>query len=444
MPPRQIRPVRNLSGKVVPPGDKSISHRQALLGALGSGRSTLSHYSSGADCQSTLDCIAAMGAAYRREGEQVEIDGVGLQGLRAPEAQLDAGNSGSTIRMLSGILAAQTFSTAIGGDESLQRRPMRRVIEPLAQMGARIGSRDGRPPLEFTPAPGGLRAIRYALPVASAQVKSAILLAGLYADGETTVEEPQATRDHTELALTARGVVVKRRRGAISLHGPVRELPAQDSRIPGDISSAAFFLCAAAMFPEARVTIEGVSLNPTRTALLDLLRRMGARLEISAIEESGGELSGTLDAGGPAVATGFAGLMREPERFAGTEISGAETVALIDEIPVLAVLATAADGGIRFSNAGELRVKECDRIAAIVRNLHAMGAECEEFAEGLFVPGPQRLHGAEIQTFGDHRIAMAFSIAGLVAEGETLIDDPDCASISYPEFFSVLEQIAQR
>ncbi len=431
--PLALLPARNLAGALRPPGDKSISHRYALLSALAAGRSRLSHFSTGADCRSTLACMAALGARVRWEDETtVAIEGRGLRGLQAPAAALDAGNSGTTIRLLSGILAAQPFAARIGGDASLSRRPMRRVIEPLASMGAQIAAADGCPPLAFSPAAGGLRPLHYRLPVASAQVKSALLLAALYAAGETVIEEPLPTRDHTELALNECGVTLARRRRSIALAGPARDWPGRDFRIPGDPSSAAFFLCAAALFPEANLLIEEVSLNPTRTALLDLLRRLGAKLSVVSVEQRGGELCGSLQCGG------------SQGGLAGGDIAGAETVALIDEIPILAVLATACRGGLRFRDAAELRVKESDRIAAIARNLRALGAECEEFPDGLYVPGPQTLRGARLESCGDHRIAMAFAIAALRADGPSELDDPGCAAISYPEFFPLLEKLVER
>lgn len=431
--PLALQPARNLSGALRPPGDKSISHRYALLCGLAAGGSRLTHFSTGADCRSTLGCLAAMGVGVSwKDDETVEIEGHGLHGLKAPAGELDAGNSGTTLRLLSGVLAAQPFACRIGGDASLSRRPMRRVIEPLMAMGARIGAAESKPPLEFHPAPEGLRGIHYRLPMASAQVKSALLLAALYARGETVIEEPAPTRDHTELALRELGVEIATRRQQHSLIGPARDWPGRDLRIPGDPSSAAFFLCAAAMFPEANLLIEEVSLNPTRTALLDLLRRLGAKVSVVAVEARGAELCGSLQCGG------------SEGRLTGGEIAGAETVALIDEIPILAVLATACEGGLRFRDAGELRVKESDRIAAIAENLRAMGAQCEEFADGLYVPGPQKLHGTQLRSHGDHRIAMAFAIAALRAAGGSDLDDPECAGISYPEFFSLLDKLAER
>lgn len=453
MAERTISSATNVAGTISVPGDKSISHRQAIFSALASGRSVLTGFSSGADCQSTLDCLAGMGVPIRHEGARVIIEGVGLRGLQAPAAVLDAGNSGSTIRLLSGVLAAQTFSTSITGDASLRRRPMRRVIDPLTQMGARISSDKGKPPLVFLPPLEDLKPINYVLPVASAQVKSAILLAALYATGVTSVEEPQRTRDHTELGLTLRGVDIRRKFGRISLTGPVSSLPPIDCAIPGDASAAAFFLCAAAMLPDSDLTVANMSLNPTRTALLDVLRGMGAQVELLNVQEQSGELCGDVRVCGTYAAAGsftpFAqarssSASATQASLSGTSISGPETVALIDEIPVLAVLATAADGGIRFEDAGELRVKESDRIASIATNLRAMGAECEELPDGLFVPGPQQLHGALIHSYGDHRIAMGFAIAALRASGDTVIDDPDCASISFPEFYQVLDRVAVR
>ena len=429
-----IRPARNLTGSVRPPGDKSISHRCGMLGALASGTSRFTNFSTGADCASTLACMQALGARVERSNDAVSVTGVGLRGLRPPAAPLDAGNSGSTIRMLSGILAAQSFASTIAGDASLARRPMQRIIDPLRQMGALIDSAaGGRPPLQFAPVPGGLHGIEYALPVASAQVKSAVLLAGLFAQGATVVVEPLPTRDHTEILLRQCGVSVAVRGGRIELRGPAAELRPLEIAIPGDPSSAAFFLCAAAMFPEATLVVGGISLNPRRAALLDVLRRLGARVGVVEIAEAGGELTGSLSVAGPA-----AGSLR------GTRIEGPETVALIDEIPVLAVLATACEGGIHFADAGELRVKESDRIASIAANLRRMGAVCEERPDGLVVPGPQPLHGAALESYGDHRIAMAFAVAGLIADAPVEIADAGCASISYPEFYATLERIAER
>lgn len=430
-----LTPARNLSGAVRPPGDKSLSHRCALLAALAEGPSQLSHYATGADCQSTLACLAALGVNVERGGpEEVTITGAGLHGLRAPAGPLNAGNSGTTLRMLSGVLAAQPFATEISGDASLCNRPMRRVLEPLRRMGAKAAAAvNDRPPLTFSPS-SGLRGIEYALPVASAQVKSALLLAGLYATGATRIVEALPTRDHTELLLRHMGVPVETATQplTVSLTGPVERLaPLGDFRIPGDPSSAAFFLCAAAAIPGADLLVDGISLNPTRSALLDVLRRLGARPEVVSLEAHAGELAGSLHLEGPEVLT-------------GTRIAGAEAVALMDEIPILAVLATRTRAGIEFDDVGELRVKESDRLAAIAQNLRAMGGECEERPDALRVPGGQKLHGAELPSYGDHRIAMAFAVAALLATGDSLIQDADCASISYPEFYTTMEHLAER
>jgi len=439
MADQEIQPARNLSGAVRPPGDKSLSHRCALLGALAEGDSVLENFATGADCQSSLACMAALGAAVERDPAtgKVTVHGVGLHGLRAPAGQLDAGNSGSTLRMLSGILAAQPFPTAIGGDASLQRRPMRRILTPLREMGARIQAADGdRPPLSFAGTDAPLRAMDYTLPVASAQVKSAILFAGLYAQGTTVVGEPLTTRDHSEILLRHMGAPIHRRRGTparIEIEGPVEKLsPLGDFRIPGDPSSAAFFLCAAAAFAEGDILVSDVSLNPTRSALLDVLARMGAKAEIVSVADQAGELAGTLH------------LASHGKKLTGTTIAGEEAVALIDEVPILAVLATATRDGIDFQDVGELRVKESDRIATIAANLAAMGARCDVRPDGLFVPGQQRLHGARLPSHHDHRIAMAFAVAALLAEGPSVIGDAECAAISFPEFYTNLERLAER
>lgn len=434
MSDRAVTPARQLQGAVRPPGDKSISHRAAMLAAIGDGSAKLANYSTGADCQSTLRCLEQLGVQVARGEEVIEIAGVGLRGLQAPGARLDAGNSGSTIRMLSGILAAQPFASEIGGDASLSRRPMARIKEPLTMMGANIKAALGAmPPLQFAAAAGGLRAIEYQLPVASAQVKSAILLAGLFASGTTRVLEPIATRDHTELMLQHLGAPLERHAGVIEIRGPVESLRALGEYVvPGDPSSAAFFLCAAAALPGSDVIVEEVLLNPTRAALLDVLARLGAQPQVMAVEERAGELVGTLQIRGPKSGLG------------GTNIAGAEAAALMDEVPILAVLATQTTAGIRFEDVAELRVKESDRIETVAANLRAMGARCEAGPSSLEVPGKQRLRGARVVTRGDHRIAMAFAVAGLWAEGETVIEDSECAAVSYPEFFADLDRLASR
>jgi 3-phosphoshikimate 1-carboxyvinyltransferase len=422
-----LRPARNLAGTLRLPGDKSISHRYALLAALAEGRTALENFSSGEDCAHTLGCLRALGCQVDAlGGGRVEIEGRG-RNLAAPSAPLDCGNSGSTMRMLAGILAAQNFSSELLGDASLSRRPMARVIEPLTAMGAHIASADARPPLRITGAK--LHALDYKMPVASAQVKSSVLFAGLLADGPTFVEEPLPTRDHGELALQAFGAEITRARNRVGITGGQR-LRAIEARIPGDISTAAFFLCAAALFPESSLTIEDLLLNPTRAAVLDLLAAMGARILTLNLEVHNGELVGTvkLEAGG----------------LKGAIISGAQTGALIDELPVLAAIAPCTEEGIEIRDARELRVKESDRIAAIATGLRAMGAEVEEREDGLRVPGRQRLRGATVNSAGDHRVAMAFAVAALRAQGETTILGAEAAAVSYPEFFSTLESLIER
>lgn len=422
-----IRPARNISGSIRLPGDKSISHRYAMLAAIAEGCTRLDNFSTGADCSSTLNCLRALGAEWERAGDVVTIRGRGPK-LQAPTTPLDCGNSGSTMRMLSGILAGQDFSSELLGDPSLSRRPMARVMTPLQAMGAKISATNAsHAPLRITG--GDLKAIDYKMPVASAQVKSAVLFAGLFANGETRVEEPVHTRDHGELALRAFGAEVRLERNGASIVGG-QQLHGIEATIPGDLSSAAFFLCAAALFPGSQLTITGLGLNPTRSSLLDLLAGMGVRISITQLEEHYGELTGTVQVQG--------GELR------GTVIQSPYTEKLIDEIPVLAAIAPYTETGIEIRDARELRVKESDRIAALATNLRALGADVEEREDGLRIPGKQSLRGAEIDSFGDHRIAMAFSVAALQAEGETVIKGADAAVISFPEFFEVLASVVQR
>ena len=421
-----IRSARNILGSMCVPGDKSISHRYAMLAALAQGRSRFENYSPGADCASTLGCVKALGCKVERDEKgAVVIDGIGPQ-LRAPSGPLDCGNSGSTMRMLSGIVAAQPFSSELIGDESLSRRPMKRVMEPLRLMGAEITATDDHAPLSITGT--RLHGIAYAPPVASAQVKTCLLFAGLLADGLTEVEEPTRTRDHGELALRAFGAELSRTGNAVSIAGG-QTLHPLEAFIPGDSSSAAFFLCAAAIFPESNLVIDGVLLNPTRSALLDVLAAMGCRINMLRVEEQFGELVGTIS---------LVSSVSMP-----VEISGAQTALLIDELPVLAAIAPYTAGMV-VRDAGELRVKESDRLSAVTRNLQAMGAAVEQTADGWKIPGRQKLHGAEIESFGDHRIAMAFAIGGLRAEGETVIRNSACVGISYPGFFRDLETVLER
>jgi 3-phosphoshikimate 1-carboxyvinyltransferase len=400
-----------------------------MLAAIAEGTSRLRNYSTGQDCASTLSCLRQLGCNWKRDSEAentITIEGRGPR-LHAPTHALNCGNSGSTMRMLSGVLAGQEFTSELIGDESLSRRPMARIIAPLTQMGAQISAGEAqRPPLRIHGAT--LKAIDYATPVASAQVKSCVLFAGLSAVGTTRVSEPVRTRDHGELALRAFGAEVQSDANRVSIQGGQR-LHAIEATIPGDISSAAFFLCAAALFPDSDLTINSLLMNPTRARLLDLLTQLGMKISIVEMEDHHGELVGTVEVKGGSLT--------------GITISGADSAALIDELPVLAAIAPYTRNGIEICDASELRVKESDRIAVVARNLRDMGARVEERPDGLSVPGQQSLQGAEIDSHGDHRIAMAFAVAALRAQGETHISNANAADVSYPGFFRDLESVTQ-
>lgn len=422
---REIQPARRIAGTIALPGDKSISHRYALLASLAEGRSTIANYATGADCASTLACLHALGVRCKRAGATVTIGGGGLRGLRPAAAPLDAGNSGTTMRLLSGILAGSPFETTIGGDASLSRRPMRRIIRPLERMGATIRAREGGlPPL--TVRGGALRPIRYELPMASAQVKTAVLFAGLFADGVTIAVEPAPTRNHSEIALRRFGADVTVRDGAVAVAGNPR-LTAQALRVPADLSSAVFFIAAALLLPGSELRIEGVGLNPTRAAVLDVLQQMGGRIAVQRGADEG-EPAGAVE-------------VRGGGRLRGGEIAGAVTAAAIDEIPLLAVLGAFSREGLRIRGAAELRVKESDRIAATAENLSRMGAEVKTSADGMDIAGNGRLRGAALDSFGDHRIAMAFTVAALAAEGPSRMSGAEAASISFPEFYDLLDSL---
>jgi 3-phosphoshikimate 1-carboxyvinyltransferase len=425
-----VRPARTISGSLEVPGDKSISHRYAMLASLAEGPSEITHFSAAADCRSTLDCFSRMGVKFDLQGDLVRIDGAGIGGLRKPRRTLDAQNSGTTMRMLTGILAGQEFKSTLDGDASLRRRPMRRVMDPLAKMGARIEAREGGfAPLKIEGT--RLSSINYTLPVASAQVKSAVLLAGMFADGVTSVTEPVRTRDHTELALAEFGARVEHEGRTIRIHGRP-ELKGRKLRVPGDLSSAVFFLAAALILPESSLVIHDVGLNPTRSAVLDVLGSMGAPVSLVSIRSENGELIGDLS------------VRHEPVK--GGTIEGDAIAQLIDELPAIAVLGPYTEQGIEIRNAAELRVKESDRISVLVENLRRMGARVDELPDGLRVAGRSagQLHGAEIEPHGDHRMAMAFAIAALGAKGDTTIRDADCAAVSYPDFFPALERLLER
>jgi 3-phosphoshikimate 1-carboxyvinyltransferase len=431
-----ILPAKHLAGAVEPPGDKSISHRYAMLAALAEGTSELRHFAPAADCHNTLDCMSKLGAEVKVDEDVVRITGCGARGFKSSWRPLDAGNSGTTMRLLTGILAGQDFTSKLTGDASLQKRPMKRVVTPLREMGAEIRAReDNFAPLEIRGRP--LHAIDYQMPMASAQVKSAVLLAGLFAEGSTTVTEPARTRDHTELALEEFGVSIEKDGNSISVH-PLRDgdgrrkLQGRSLDVPGDLSSAVFFIAAASLFPASSLVIHNVGLNPTRTAILDVLVSMGAAIHMMSLRSAHGEIVGDLAVKGAPLKGGI--------------IEGAQIPLVIDELPMMAALGPFTEEGIEIRDASELRVKESDRIAALASNLRRMGATVEERPDGLRVEGRKagRLHGTEINPYGDHRIAMALAVAGLGAWGASVIHHADCAEVSYPRFYEDLQRVAER
>jgi 3-phosphoshikimate 1-carboxyvinyltransferase len=424
----RVRAVRRLAGTVEVPGDKSISHRAALLGALADGITEVQGYLEGEDCLRTLTAIQMMGVEVTKKSPgHYRIAGVGLHGLTEPGDVVDCGNSGTTARLLIGLLAGQPFWTLLTGDDSLRRRPMRRVVEPLGRMGATIVGRAGgeRLPLAVRGADRP-RAISYDSPVASAQVKSAVLLAGLRADGPVTVTEPAPSRDHSEVMLQAFGARLERGDRRVTLQpGSLRGTAVQ---VPGDISSAAFLLVAGAIVPDGRVTVAGVGVNPTRTGVLDVLTAMGVGVTRVPVDGRVGERIAALTVASAAPVA--------------TTVAGALIPRLIDELPVLAVLAAVATGATSISDAGELRVKESDRIAAVTRELGKMGVRIEPRPDGMVIPGGQRFRGAHVSSGGDHRMAMALTVAGLVAEGETVVEDVACVQTSFPTFVDLVNALA--
>jgi len=425
-----IRAGKKWNREIPIPADKSISHRALLLTSMAEGESLIENFLLSEDCLATEKCLGKLGIRIERtSGTSLKVSGGGLHGFKEPREVLDAGNSGTTMRLLSGILSGQDFFTVITGDASLSRRPMGRVIEPLRRMGARLDGRDGG---RFSPLSirgGGLRGIEYSMDIPSAQVKSAILLAALMAEGETILLEKQASRDHTERMLAAMGgaisceadLSVSGRRILIKKGGPLN--PAH-FLIPGDFSSASFFLAAGAILPEARLSMPGVGLNPTRTGFLSILREMGGKILVSNMREAEWEPSGDL--------------LIESSSLHGIDVPSEIVPLLIDEIPILAVAATQARGLTRIRGARELRLKECDRLTAIAGQLQKMGARIEEFPDGLTVEGPVRLKGTRLNSFNDHRIAMALAIAALVAEGDSLIEDAECTAVSFPGFWEII------
>ena len=433
-----IRPARSLQGSLTVPGDKSISHRYAMLAGLAEGTTRLANFSTGADPHSSLACMESLGARVLRNPDNtIEITGV-AGAFRQPSAPLDCGNSGSTMRMLTGLIASHPHTFTLLGDPSLTLRPMERIRNPLSQMGAKIDLMDGHAPITIHGTP--LRAIDFTTPIPSAQVKTSVLFAGLQAEGVTSLTESILTRDHTEHALLAFGATFTRTfaRGlnqpaTLSIPGGQR-LHAIDATVPGDISSAAFFLCAALLFPDSNLVLDSLGMNPTRAALFNVIAALGGRIKVLTVEDRHGELIGTIQ------------VNRAPAAPSTTPflINGPLTAQLIDELPVLAAIAPYTANGLILRDAQELRVKESDRIALVAKNLRAMGARFTENPDGLEVPGNQVLHGASIDSGADHRIAMAFAIAALRATGDTEIHGAEAASISFPEFFTSLDALALR
>ncbi len=432
----KIQPAKLLRGKINLPGDKSISHRAAILSTMVTGETRIENFATSADCASTLYCLQDLGVEIKKENTTVFIKGVGKNGFSEPKKELDCGNSGTTMRLLTGVLAGQNFDSVLIGDESLSKRPMRRIVGPLRQMGAKIESNNDCAPLKIY-GKNSLRSISYNLPVASAQVKSCILLAGLNAEGKSKVQSP-TSRNHTELMMRYLGAeiesnFIESENGfveEISVDGN-SQLGARNLNVPSDISSAAFFLVAASGLKNSEIVLENVGLNPTRTAIIEVLHGLGAKIEILNSREICNEKVGDL-------------VVRGRENFAPTAFSniiGGEIIGnLIDEIPILAIFGTQIESGLEIRNAAELRVKESDRIKAVVENLRRMNAQVEEFADGFRV-GKSELKGSTVDSFGDHRIAMGFAVAALFAKGETEIVGAECAGVSFPEFFQTLASI---
>jgi 3-phosphoshikimate 1-carboxyvinyltransferase len=421
----EIKPATAVKGIAGVPGDKAISHRLAMLGAIAEGVTVIRHFAASADCASTLECLRRLGASITRDRSTVCIEGRGLHGLQKPERQLDAENSGSTVRFMSGIVAAYPFATTFIGDASLSRRPMKRVIDPLRRFGATIHAREDNY-LPMTISGGALIPIEFNMPIASAQIKSAVLFAGLHARGTTTVHEPIPSRNHTEIALSEFGAAIRTGPSLIEVDGG-HPLRGKEFSVPGDMSSAAFFVAAALAVPNSQLRLTNIGLNPTRSGFIRLLQGMQGKIAIENATISGGEPIGDITV--------------ESSDLAGNDVGGHWVPNIIDEIPILAILATRTRNGIRIRDAAELRAKESDRIYAVAANLRALGAEVEEYPDGLFVPGRQTLRGGVVDSFGDHRIAMAFAVAGLFAAGPVAIKDPACVAVSFPGFFDSLNQV---
>lgn len=422
---KTIKPTDSIKAVITVPGDKSISHRAVMFGSIAKGTTEITGFLTGDDCMSTISCFKKMGIDIETDGDKVTVHGKGLHGLTAPTELLDVGNSGTTIRLISGLLAGQKFNCRLNGDASIQKRPMNRVIKPLSLMGANIKStNDGYAPLEITGTP--LRAIEYKMPVASAQVKSCILLASLYANGETTVIEDMPSRDHTEIMLNYFGADIKNENGRI-ISRPVEELYGKPVTVPADISSAAFFIAAALITPNSEITITNVGINKTRTGILDAFLEMGADIKTVNEHLEGGEPVGDL--------------VVKTSRLKGITLSGEIIPRMIDEIPVFVVAALAAEGTTTVKDAQELKVKESNRIATMIEELGRMGAKITETEDGMIIEGGQRLHGAVTYSHLDHRVAMSIAVAALNADGDTTITDADCVGISFPNFYELLDSI---
>ena len=423
---RIIKPINTINKTFKVPGDKSISHRAVMFGSLAKGDTEITGFLTGDDCMSTISCFKKLGIDIETDGEHIVVHGKGLNGLTAPTEVLDVGNSGTTIRLISGILSAQSFDCTLNGDASIQKRPMKRIINPLSQMGAEIDStNDGYAPLTIHG--HRLNAIEYTMPVASAQVKSSILLASLFAEGETVINEPVASRDHTEIMLNYFGADIKNTNGRI-VSKPVRELYCRPVAVPGDISSAAFFMVAGLIVPSSHIIIENVGINPTRTGIIDALKAMGGNINIINERSSGGEPVADIEV--------------KTSRLKATTLSGGIIPRMIYEIPVFAVAALCAEGTTYVKDAQELKVKESNRIATMSAELGKMGVEITETDDGMIIPGGQKLHGAVTESHSDHRVAMSIAIAALIAEGATTINNADCVTISFPDFYDLLDSLA--
>jgi 3-phosphoshikimate 1-carboxyvinyltransferase len=424
---KQLTPIQSLNGTIKVPGDKSISHRAVMFGSIAEGKTTINGFLTGEDCLSTISCFKKLGVNIEQDNEQVTVNGKGISGLKPPTEDLYVGNSGTTIRLMLGILANTPFTSVLTGDESIAKRPMNRVTQPLKQMGAEIEGNESGNKVPLQVKGGKTKGFHYHSPIASAQVKSAIILAGLKGDGTTSVTEPLKSRDHTERMLEAFGAKVECEGLTVSIHGG-QELKGTHIEVPGDISSAAFFLVAGAIVPNSTITLQKVGLNPTRTGILDVLNQMGAEISYQNMNDE--------------VSEPFGDLVIKTSSLKGTVIKGDLIPRLIDEIPIIALAATQAEGQTIIQDAQELRVKETDRIETVVNELKKMGADIEATEDGMIINGRTMLKGAPVQSHGDHRIGMMLSIASCIAEGETTLSNSEAIAVSYPTFYNQLERLS--